>query len=365
MFSLREIEENITYEDNVEEENFKYEIDEFLKLTIKNCDDEQLKVLNSEYDKYIVYGPAGSGKSMLAMRNALTLFNENKSFKIIIYTKALTKYLIGRLKKANLKNISSYILCGEEFKSVDIGSNIDYIIIDEVQDFNISDLEESFKLSKKGYYLFGDDGQQIYPMKTNDVNIVDHLINKNKLKNYKLVNTYRFPRKIALFSEKIKNRSENLALACLKEGENENIPKIIEFKNKDDEIQYIKNIIVNEGWKSVGILVANNDDVNDYYNRLRDLNLICDYKNKEREELDFSNDRPKIITYHSSKGLEFERVFIPKCDIYEEPSKYNYREALYVACTRASKTLIISYIGNNISPYLNNIEDKYYKFEER
>lgn len=364
MFSLTSIEKSIKEEERKEEEDFQYELDDFLKITIQNCDDNQLKVLNSEHDKYIVYGTAGSGKSMLAMRIAMTLYNEEKDFSFNIYTKALAKYLIGRLKKAKLNNIKEHILCGEKLNPDDIKDS-DYIIVDEVQDFNKSQLESIFDLNKKGYYLFGDDGQQIYPGRTDRINIIKYLIEDKKIPNYKLLNTYRFPKKIALFSENIKSKKENLSSACLKEGGNENIPKIIEFKTKEDEVRYIDDIIKKEGWKDVGILVTNNDDVKEYFDLMRKIGLTCDYKDDTEERLDFSNNRPKIITYHSSKGLEFERVFIPNCYLVDETSKLNYREALYVACTRASKTLIVSYIKGNKSPYLDKIDNNYYNFEKR
>lgn len=366
-FSLTELEKEVDEEKKIESEKVKLEIDEFLKITVKNLDENQLNALINTDKKVLVSGPAGSGKSMLAIRKVLDLKNNCEDFRIIIYTKALSKYLIGKLKRVNIKDIEKYILCGEKFRKTDINDNINYIVIDEVQDFGIKDLQFCFECAKKGYFLFGDDGQQVHPNRTNNVSIIDYLEKETDISSYKLNTTYRFPRKIALFSEQVKSQKENLSLNCIREGSNDNIPKIVEFNNFEKEMDYLYNVIINEQWNDVGILVKKNEVVNEIYSALSERGLVCDYKNEKEEHLDFSNYRPKIITYHSSKGLEFERVFIPQCNIYEdETTNYNYREALYVACTRATKTLIVSYSNDSgKSPYLDNINKKYYYFERK
>lgn len=45
------------------------------------------------------------------------------------------------------------------------------------------------------------------------------------------------------------------------------------------------------------------------------------------------------MTYHSAKGLEFDRVFIPYCRYDEDPEIHNCREAFFVAMTRAKETI--------------------------
>ena len=48
------------------------------------------------------------------------------------------------------------------------------------------------------------------------------------------------------------------------------------------------------------------------------------------------------MTYHSSKGLQFENVFIPECTA-DGPDD---RNPLYVAITRTYKSLYIMHSGN-------------------
>lgn len=67
--------------------------------------------------------------------------------------------------------------------------------------------------------------------------------------------------------------------------------------------------------------------------------------------MDFSNnDLPCILTYHAAKGTEFDNVFIPFANDAELPD----RNAFYVACTRSSRALYISYSKKKTS-YLDRI----------
>ena len=73
-------------------------------------------------------------------------------------------------------------------------------------------------------------------------------------------------------------------------------------------------------------------------------------------DLSFTNDTPKLITYHSSKGLQFETVFIPNCNTdYDDD-----REPLYVAITRAFQSLYIMHSGD-LSQFFDNIPPNLYE----
>ena len=73
-------------------------------------------------------------------------------------------------------------------------------------------------------------------------------------------------------------------------------------------------------------------------------------------DLDFDNDLPKLTTYHSSKGLQFEAVFIPNCErIFDDN-----RSALYVAITRSYQSLYIMHSGN-LSHFFNDVPSNLYE----
>jgi DNA helicase IV len=68
--------------------------------------------------------------------------------------------------------------------------------------------------------------------------------------------------------------------------------------------------------------------------------------------LDFSNnDLPCILTYYAAKGSEFDNVFVP----FANQAKVSHRKDFYVACTRSSRNLYISYSGK-INPFLSDVQ---------
>lgn len=66
-------------------------------------------------------------------------------------------------------------------------------------------------------------------------------------------------------------------------------------------------------------------------------------------DLNWSTTNPKLMTYHSAKGAQFEAVFIPECT----EGDY-FRNALYVAVTRTYQSLYITYT-DRLSPLLCDI----------
>ncbi len=55
------------------------------------------------------------------------------------------------------------------------------------------------------------------------------------------------------------------------------------------------------------------------------------------------------MPYHSSKGLQFKTVFLPFCE--DSIADTFWKKAFYVALTRTSENLIITY-SNNLTPFL-------------
>ena len=88
------------------------------------------------------------------------------------------------------------------------------------------------------------------------------------------------------------------------------------------------------------------DDKSDWHNSINNLN--------------FMTENPKVMTYHSAKGLQFGTVFLPGV---EEKSEDSERKALYVAMTRTYKNLYVMYSGNLPYP-LSEIPKDLYKTTE-
>jgi superfamily I DNA/RNA helicase len=77
----------------------------------------------------------------------------------------------------------------------------------------------------------------------------------------------------------------------------------------------------------------------EYFKRTR---LNVEVKTNEQIELNWKSTNPKLMTYWSAKGLQFEAVFIPGCEQVREDTK----RPLYVAMTRSYQSLYILYSGS-------------------
>ena len=78
---------------------------------------------------------------------------------------------------------------------------------------------------------------------------------------------------------------------------------------------------------------------------------------------DLINKENKIVvtTYHSSKGLDFDKVFLPFCDSYNGYEPDN--TLLMVAMTRCREDLIVSYTGQVFSS-IARIDEKDMKYQD-
>jgi superfamily I DNA/RNA helicase len=81
---------------------------------------------------------------------------------------------------------------------------------------------------------------------------------------------------------------------------------------------------------------------------------------ESKDSLNFNSDNPKIMTYHSAKGLQFETVFLPMCTASDEERE---RKPLYVAMTRSYQDLYIMHSGN-LSPFCRNVPVSLYETSE-
>ncbi|MDR2653348.1 MAG: ATP-binding domain-containing protein [Prevotellaceae bacterium] len=253
----------------------------------------------------------------------------------------------------NASNIV-FIPSGFLFKEKGI---VNYLIIDEGQDFSISDYKQNFiAKANKAITIFGDTSQQIYTQRgTNIDNIVSTF-------GYNLLNlnfNYRVPKTIAKVAQKIPLPNIDLLINNRKNNGNSDYPDfpkpiIKECNSELEEIQFIIDRINTEGLDDVAILLPDNEAIMKVHKFLSEKNIEhqtrftvdSDHEMSRKpfikvDTLKFENlDLPCIITYHSAKGLEFDNVFIPFAN---EDTKGLTRNPFYVAVTRSSYRIFITY----------------------
>ncbi len=316
-------------------------------------DDYQVLVLQKKVDKpVVVKGCAGSGKSLIALHRVKQIQEENiGSFYFILFTKTLKQYMKDGISEIGLE--SNRVVHFEQWKKL-INKNADFIIVDEAQDFSREDLMQIQSNATVALSLFGDSAQQIHGFRIENPLTMEDIASFTSIPSMELSFNHRLPKKIARFAEYITDSDDLLEDRCKNDGTE--LPKILKYNNLSEQLDKIIEMVSNGHFDDVGILFQKNVDVENAQKYFSSKGFEVEAKFDNNMDLDFSNTLPKLTTYHSSKGLQFEVVFIPDCEqIYNDN-----RNALYVAITRAYRSLFIMHSGN-LSKFFNNIPSDLYE----
>lgn len=326
-----------------------------------NNDDEESRAINSTMDKHlIVTGCAGSGKSIVALYKAKAIQDAGHSYCVIVFNKTLKDYMSAGF--VDLKLTGKVYTRGEWEKLQ--RPKVDYIIVDEVQDFSIEEIRNMRLAAKKYMFMFGDSNQSIYQSLRPTTTIEELCKEFDIVSPLILNNCYRLPKSVAPLLpyvlkdvEYVEGRYKN---------ENANTPYIIQAESYNEQLRMIQHDIIKKGnLKEVGILLPSNDMVLQVASELvvNGMEVEIRYrgedveKSKQFDTLNFNNTAPKLMTYHSAKGLQFETVIIPLCPSFRNISEL---KRLYVALTRTYRNLYILYSGDMPTP-LNQIDSSLYK----
>lgn len=315
-------------------------------------DEDQIKVLMGTLDKScVVTGCAGSGKSVLALIKAQRIQKEKgDDYQIIVFTKALCHYMNSGRNELGLRKQFTYHWIWKNRLNC---PSSDYVIVDEIQDFEEKEIQEFISATQKHFFFFGDTAQSIYEGLKNTIAVEDigYLLPKGeKPKPFELYRNYRLPIPVAKFVQYIGVDLQPYEESTYKSPERV-IPKILEYSNIVEQYTAIRDIIKKRDLSDVAILLPHNDMVKtagEIFNNLN-MNVELRYNDKEdwqnsKDTLNFSTSNPKVMTYHSAKGLQFETVFLPRIETFEDDGGA-HRKSLYVAMTRTYRNLYVMYSG--------------------
>lgn len=338
-------------------------------------DDKQLAILEATLDKScIITGCAGSGKSVLALIKAQRIQSERgNNYQVIAYTKALRSYMNAGVEELKLGNNVYYHHQWVHNKEC---ASADYTIVDEVQDFDLAEIEAFVKATNKHFFFFGDTAQSIYegiekngkkkkPIPVEGIkNIPSIVSSKVAIKEYELFYNYRLPVSIAKIVQHVGIGLKKFDPNTYKSREPGN-PRFLQYK-KEEQWEAIHRIISNKNLTDVAILLPDNNCVGVAYKKLQQLGNY-EYKDREKNTLNFKTTNPKIMTYWSAKGLQFESVFLPRGEsifsVTNQEILETRRKALYVAMTRTYRDLYVLYDRDLPKP-LSDIPSSLYKTEE-
>lgn len=327
------------YSDEKDSELHKYLIDKYCKfLTYHKY--LQFKDLRNKAEMGII--PEDRLKSFLlpSERAELSEMNKDKSTSFPETIKSLCR-------QRNIITFDQLLgYASDYFKS--IGAEIEYVLVDELQD--VGTLEYNFikSLNAQNYFFVGDDWQSIYGFKGGNVNIFKSLISDKRFTKYYLQDNYRSGSEIIKLSKQIINQVPGIIqkkVVC-KSGRT----GTVRVDNKYHLQTYLENIRVNgEHFGDWFILVRSNREVYQYSDLLTKMRIP--FSTFKRADLsltelraEMAKDTVKLLTIHTSKGLEAPNVLLVGNFPLKVPNyqrNYDERKVMYVACTRAESQLII------------------------
>ena len=321
-----------------------------------------------------IKGFAGSGKSVLLVHSIIEKLkeDENASICIVVFTRSLIEmFELGM----NELGIDGNIRIVTYFKFYKDNTSYDYIFCDEVQDLPASILKNMKERSKQ-LIVAGDSHQSIYKNnpETKEPTVTPSEIGSITSSNeYELNTIYRLTKSIVnvvssllpkmnIFSAKTDRTKQDVSVKLchgkshemeveyiISEAEeliNINESVVCIFPTHDDILNFIQILLdmkkVNQ-WD----IVKDKYDYPNYKllnNYLQKNNVKFEYIGKGYGDLSKSLELNKIIliTYHSSKGLDFDNVFLP---FVSNHANIREKTLLMVGMTRSKKNLYLTYSG--------------------
>ena len=329
-------------------------------LDEESMDDDQLDLIERTLDKpMLVAGCAGSGKSVIAMHKAEQIAQQGEDVVLIAYTKSLTGFMnVG-------KPIGPYRFYYHNQWVKQGKPQADYIIVDEIQDFTQDEIQDFIQAAKKYYMFFGDSAQSIYKQYGKQTLTIEEIAKLTGLNVLKLYNNYRLPRSVAKITQDYVGVNVDPYKEKVYQNKEKSLPYIIYKNSIEEQVDSIKAIVGNNAGKSIGILLPSNELALKVSEELRKKNVGCELKystdmkidTRYVDTLDFATIMPKIMTYHSAKGLQFDIVILP---MYNGASDNESRKALYVAMTRTMHKLYVFYSTPKLAYPLSDVPSRLY-----
>lgn len=255
-------------------------------------------------------------------------------------TRYFEQTVVSLCKANNILTFDELIkLATEYFESSN--TNLEYLFVDELQDIGYLEYNFLMQLNATNYFVIGDDYQAIFGFKGGDVNIFLSLMNNKDWETYYLTENYRTAKQILMYANTIISKADNIIKKKV-EFKNTKLG-LLEFKAKSLFDKFLAEVNEKEDWL---ILTRSNKEMTAVDSILRKLNKehYCFKQStvspKKMKEL-LSKPCLKVMTIHSSKGLEAENVALYGKLPIKGTGNSDELKVFYVGITRAKNKCII------------------------
>ena len=349
---------------------------------------KQLEVLNGitgQLDRpHWVQGFAGTGKTLVVthLMERVAKLKPNSSICFVTFTHALKDLVSGGLQGAVARRVETKT----HTQFLRERQTYDYVFLDEVQDISPSDLVRIKGLAGN-LYVAGDGDQRIYDKGASEQEITAAV----SPRTWKLLEIFRLTKLLQQVAQAILPRTKLIeGLHSSKDAEV--TIRLMQHVDTSSEAQWVwkeakrrarpadPSVILFPTHKAIAAFAGEiaeslgldkppaRGDKGDYrpFNEFwEEEGVSLMYFGNSHGELSKGETEPMVylMTFHSSKGLDFRNVFIPGMQdgativnqrALEDDPELD-RRLLFVAVTRSRENLFISYSGRKAHPLLKGL----------
>lgn len=340
-------------------------------------DPEQRDFVDSKFNEnknYWIQGHAGSGKSVLLVHSLIKSYNNNPNLKVcfVLYTHAL----IDMIKTGIPSELKSKVEVMTYFQFQKSSKTYDLILVDEVQDLPANVVKELKRRSSR-VISAGDMNQSIYEG-TVSPSEIENLLNAQTFGLKIIHRLTKTLKKIASFfksdvlgaKEDWNKKDVQVIIGKARpfsadefefvwrkaklQASNSNSPTVVLLPFHSSIVKFMNFVLSHENKPTLDENMNDNEARNKHLDKH---NVKLEYIGNGFGSLDNAVGKNKVMvmTYHSSKGLDFKNVFIPNLyggmTIWKDSEEMS-KTLFFVAVTRSRENLYLTYAANSPHKYV-------------
>ncbi len=312
-----------------------------------------------------------------------------KSLKLVI---AVCNYIEAYMRRYGLRDFADQLIDTIAFfkKHKDLIPRFDYILIDEYQDVNSTQIQLVDFLSPENIFCVGDPRQSIYGWRGSDIRYILNF--EEKYPDCEIITLRKNYRSTGHIVDLINNSIKNMRLADLQSSiEGKKDINLLKFTSEDEEFEFVIQKIIESDLprNEIFILARTNRQLNELSQLMKAQGVKHVVRSDEiKKSITSRKNDITLATIHAIKGMEAEMVFVIGCNginfpckgsehpviemvkVEEYDKEEEERRLFYVAMSRAKNSLYLTYSGNKPTYFISNsmkkmIEEKEVKVQPK